>query len=322
MQLPPQVRERLEQLSRQIPLAELRRAAEQLTTNYKSGQAPQALSSPVARLAYLIVRLPATYAACATAFRYSTDRLPGFASTSMLDLGSGPGTAILAAQPVFPTLAKFTAFERDAALLALSEHLVNAPVERQAHDLRTSVFPTADLVVASYALNELPAKDRPAIIARAWAAAQQVMIVIEPGTPEGYAHILAVREQLLAAGGVMAAPCPHVQRCPMMGTKDWCHFAARVERTSLHRQLKSGALGHEDEKFSYIAFAKRPGHLPPARIVRHPLQHPGHVKLALCTDGRLESVTVTRSQKSLYKDARRARWGDAWPFSYTENDEE
>ena len=125
------------------------------------------------------------------------------------------------------------------------------------------------------------------------------------------------------------APCPHQKACPMAAVGDWCHFSQRVERTSQHRQLKGGTLGYEDEKFSYLIAARpvaaKPDGSPavsdgntdalPAisRIVRHPLKHSGHVKLSLCTpQGQIENRTIARSNKSAYKLARKAEWGDTW----------
>jgi ribosomal protein RSM22 (predicted rRNA methylase) len=93
----------------------------------------------------------------------------------------------------------------------------------------------------------------------------------------------------------------------MAAAGDWCHFSQRVERTSQHRQLKGGALGYEDEKFSYLIAAKSTVLSKGARIVRHPGKHSGHVQLALCTaEGKLENHTVTRSSKEAYKRARKA----------------
>jgi len=79
-------------------------------------------------------------------------------------------------------------------------------------------------------------------------------------------------------------------------------FPVRVERTSLHRRLKGGVLGYEDEKFSYL-IATRPqaSRPPPARIVRHPQKHSGHIRLTLCTAQGIEQRTITKSQKEPYK---------------------
>jgi ribosomal protein RSM22 (predicted rRNA methylase) len=98
----------------------------------------------------------------------------------------------------------------------------------------------------------------------------------------------------------------------MFATGDWCHFAARVERTAEHRRLKSGALGYEDEKFSYIVAAKRPVALPDSRVLRHPLIHPGHMRLTLCRPQQPESKLVTKSHKTLWRYARKLDWGDPW----------
>ncbi|HKX33439.1 MAG TPA: small ribosomal subunit Rsm22 family protein, partial [Blastocatellia bacterium] len=99
--------------------------------------------------------------------------------------------------------------------------------------------------------------------------------------------------------------------CPMPAD-DWCHFSRRVERSSLHRRLKGAELGYEDEKFSYVAVTREP--LPPAaaRVLRHPLRHPGVVKLRLCAADGLTALTVSRKGKEAWRQARKIDWGDAW----------
>ncbi|WP_107393521.1 small ribosomal subunit Rsm22 family protein, partial [Streptomyces abyssalis] len=176
-------------------------------------------------------------------------------------------------------------------------------------------LPTADLVTVSYVLGELPERDRLAVVDAA-ARAGQAVVVTEPGTPGGYARIIAARDQLAAAGLRVLAPCPHSAPCPMVPGEDWCHFAARVNRSSLHRQVKGGSLPYEDEKFSYVA-AARPGVTgDPAdgRIVRRPQKRKGQVLLELCTaDSGLRPATVTKRHGTDYRRARDAKWGDAWP---------
>ena len=99
----------------------------------------------------------------------------------------------------------------------------------------------------------------------------------------------------------------------MPGT-DWCHFSARVSRSSLHRQVKGGSLAYEDEKFSYVAATRLPAEPAPARVVRRPQIRKGQVLLDLCeADEELRRTTVTKRHGDLYKAARDAAWGDAWP---------
>lgn len=317
MQLPEAVREKLEELAEGIPLTQLRAAAQRLSDAYRAAAPSSAFDSEAARIAYLLVRLPATYTACAAAFKHCAELMTDFAPESLLDLGSGPGPAIIAAHEQFPSLHTVTAIERDRELANFGDQIIprgDLVVRRVEQDLVATELPPADVVVASYALGELSPNHRAVIVERAWRAAKRLLVVVEPGTPEGYACTLSVRSQLLAAGAQIVAPCPHAERCPMQGTRDWCHFAARVERTSLHRQLKGGELGHEDEKYSYVSFVKTGIGLPKARIVRHPQQLRGHIKLQLCVDGeRIRQEVVTRSQKGLYRAARRAKWGDVWP---------
>ena len=98
----------------------------------------------------------------------------------------------------------------------------------------------------------------------------------------------------------------------MADTKDWCHFSARLERTSVHRRLKDASLGYEDEKFSYLIFSKSPVVAAEDRIIRHPRIHGGHVQLELCSPNGLQRITVGKSKKEAYRRARKVGWGDAW----------
>lgn len=93
---------------------------------------------------------------------------------------------------------------------------------------------------------------------------------------------------------------------------DWCHFAARVERSAEHRRLKGGELGYEDEKFSYVVASRLPVDAAGSRIVRHPMRYSGYTKLQLCTPEDLREETVTRSQKERYRKVKRKEWGSAW----------
>jgi ribosomal protein RSM22 (predicted rRNA methylase) len=182
-------------------------------------------------------------------------------------------------------------------------------------------MPAADLVTISYVLGELTDGQQAAILTLAVRSAPAVML-IEPGTPAGHRRILAARDRLLAAGYRLAAPCPHPNACPLAVAGDWCHFAARLPRSAMHRQVKGGELGYEDEKFSYVVAVRPdaaepgapPDPVPPAaRIVRRPQQRKGLVTLELCRrDGSAARHLVGKSAGESYREARKSSWGDRW----------
>lgn len=297
------------------------RASAELTRHYKAANfSSPAIKTDLHRAAYLLVRLPATYAASARVFAEIRRLAPQAGIASMLDLGAGPGTAIFAAAQIFPDLRSVQLVEssRDwlhlgRRLAADSSYTALARAQWMQHDLRAEFeVPPHDLVVISYALGELSETARQNLISRAWKWTSEFLVVIEPGTTRGFTAILAARSALISDGAHILAPCPHHDACPMAGTRDWCHFAERVERTSQHRRLKGAALGYEDEKFSYIIASRQAIQPASARIVRHPKKLGGHVQLTLCSKSGIETRTVARSAKEAYRQARKAEWGDAW----------
>jgi ribosomal protein RSM22 (predicted rRNA methylase) len=329
MQLPPTLRRAVEQELAACDGSKLRAASARLSECYREADstlAPAALSNDEQRAAYLAVRLPATFAAVVAALTWTRESCGNGVNSevsSVLDLGSGPGTVLWAATQVFPTLHSATAIERDSKLIEiarrLSAHSAHCAL-REATWMQgdlTAKLPEGawDLVVCSYTLNELREEQRAEFIRKAWARTKKLLVVIEPGTKLGFANVLALRTRLLADGATLAAPCPNSLACPMARCGDWCHFAARVERTADHRRLKDATLGHEDEKFSYAAFSRSPQspvQSPSARIVRHTKVFSGYTQLTLCKEGEIANTTITRSKKEDWRRLKRLGWGDAW----------
>ncbi len=325
MRFPPALRQAIENEISQHDPAALTRASAQVTERYKAGDYTRApLDSPAARLAYARVRMPATFAANAHVFGAIATAIANQAVEmdlrSLLDLGAGPGTSMWAAAEIFPSIQRFTLVERDRELAdfgrRLAFHASSDAVRSACWDNRDlsalSDLEPHDVVVFSYVLGELSPHSFEATLRSAWMKARHLLVIIEPGTPRNFARLIASRSLLLDSGAHPLAPCPHSAQCPMALAGDWCHFAARLERTAEHRRAKSGSLGYEDEKFSYFIAAKSPLPLPSARIVRHTMKYKGHVRLTLCTPGGLQNQTVSKSQKVAYKHARKAEWGDAW----------
>jgi ribosomal protein RSM22 (predicted rRNA methylase) len=268
-------------------------------------------------LAYLAVRLPATYAAVRASLAAVADARPDFAPRTALDIGAGPGTALWAAADCWPGLSDALLVEASPIFRACGEQLAaEAPLPRvtwRSADIAREAIDgdPRDLVTLAYALNEVATEDRPHVIERLWRLTADTLFIVEPGTPAGWQRILAARAQLIAAGAHVVAPCPHAQGCPLK-SPDWCHFARRVARSRVHRQAKSADVPWEDEKFSYVAVSRQAAPAAGARVVAHPRKASSRVTLKLCRpDGSAAEQLFSRRDGDLYKRAARSDWGSS-----------
>jgi ribosomal protein RSM22 (predicted rRNA methylase) len=319
MELPAPLRAAVDRALEGIPLAELQRAAGILSSRYRAElrDGRLHLDGDLAIKAYLATRLPATYAAVRTSLEAAAETLADFAPASLLDIGSGPGTALWAARDCWPSLTKARLVEAsDAARKtgsALSDHLPGVTTDWVSGNAAKSLDGSlpADLVTMAYVLDELDPPTIAPLIERLWSLTQTLLVIVEPGTPAGWQRILTVRSQLIAAGAHVAAPCPHEAPCPLT-QPDWCHFARRVARSRLHRLAKSGDAPFEDEKYIFIAAARQKVADRPSRVLAPPRQGKGRIELKLCQpDGAVAQAQLSKRDGDVYKVARRADWGDA-----------
>ncbi len=320
--LPSPVQEILSQEFMHVKLAEFEKAFSSLSTSYRSGKkkSHSFIRNEKEHLLYLATRLPATYAAVCEVF-YAFQKVVGVVEEgSILDIGTGPGTLLVAAWKMGISFSKATLIESDAAWRVWAEKIIRSlhphlPLEWHFEDigkLLLKKLPAHDLVTLSYSLNELPHESRTKILEGCWNLTQKFLFLIEPGTPEGFSRIREARDFLLHKGAHILAPCTHAMECPM-SKNDWCHFSARFARTSLHRRIKGATLGHEDEKYSYVIVSRQPHSLSDGRIVHTPQKNKGHIGLPLCRDGKIEVKIFSKKQGDLYKQACRSNWGDSWP---------
>ncbi|MEU8755353.1 small ribosomal subunit Rsm22 family protein [Streptomyces chartreusis] len=304
-----------------LPPRQAAQAVDRLIANYR-GATPT--DAPILRdradvAAYAAYRMPATFEAVHSALEAFARTVPDWTPATHTDVGGGTGAATWAVSTTWPGERSVTVLDWAEPALAIGREIAAAdPTLDKARWQRTRIDSTltldpTDLVTVSYVLNELTAGDRAALLDTVASAALTVVIV-EPGTPDGYTRVIEARDRLIAAGFRIAAPCPHSAACPIVPGTDWCHFSARVSRSSLHRRIKGGSLAYEDEKFSYVAATRLPATPAPARVVRKPQIRKGQVLLDLCeTDPSLHRTTITKRHGDLYKAARDTEWGDAWP---------
>jgi ribosomal protein RSM22 (predicted rRNA methylase) len=321
--LPESLSGALEDALAGTPARELARSVSFLTDRYRSGREASVpiLSSAADVAAYAAYRMPATYAAVRAACGQFSALATGFCPRTQLDVGGGTGAAIWAAADVWGSLEQIEVLERVPMAIELGKRLAQAAPSAAVRTATWRLFvlgrqpalPQADLATMSYVLGELAEADRAGVV-RELAARAAAVALVEPGTPAGYARVLAARTTLIEAGLTIIAPCPHDLRCPLTPGQDWCHFTARINRSSVHRRLKGGSLGYEDEKFSYVVATRSRWAQAPGRVLRHPRLGKGAVTMTLCAaDPGLVTETVFRRDKARYRQARDAAWGDAWP---------
>ncbi|MBX9825278.1 MAG: methyltransferase type 11 [Xanthobacteraceae bacterium] len=319
MELPPLLRQAVDRALSGIPLADLAATAAALSRRYREERRDGALHVGSHRdaLAYLAVRLPATYAAVRAGFAAVAVARPDFAPRTVLDIGAGPGTALWAAADCWPDLGDALLVEASPVFRACGEALAaDAGLPRstwRGADIAADPIDGAprDLVAMAYVLNELAPESRPQVLDRLWQATGDTLVIVEPGTPAGWQRVLAARRQLIERGAYVIAPCPHARDCPLVAP-DWCHFAERVARSRLHRQAKGGVVPWEDEKFSYVALSRKPAPAAGARVIAWPRKGSGRVTLKLCRpDGSVGEQLFSRRDGELFKRATRCGWGSS-----------
>jgi ribosomal protein RSM22 (predicted rRNA methylase) len=306
---------RLEAVSR----GALRDSAQTISDTYRAGGTSHIIHSEQDALAYAVVRMPATYAAVRATLAQAMQIVPEFAPRSILDVGAGPGTASWAAGDAWPSIERTTLIDSNARLLALAGQL---GASRDAPGFDASVMqgdaiealngaPVADVVMASYALTEIVPAALTGILTQLWTLTGRLLVVVEPGTANGFQRILSYRNVLLANSAQIIAPCSHEGLCPLAESARWCHFSERLPRSRDHQITKSASVPYEDEKFAYLIAGKGfPGLSKGRRILATPNVSKGGISLSLCAPERMEERTVSRSDRAAYKAAKRYGWGD------------
>ena len=308
MDLPFEIKNKLESLLDGYSLSTLKNTSFLISESYKSSD--NHLKDDLTTKVYSVVRFPATYSACYDALSH-TFELVDYEIKSLVDVGGGSGASSLAASTIFPSI-NVSVFEKEEKMIEIGKYLFsdNDKVSYKKFDVtKEEINDQADLVVASYLLNELDEPVRLDVVKKMWESTDGVLLIVEPGTAKGFEIIRSVRDYLSSIGGEIIAPCPNIDKCPMKDN-NWCHFSSRVNRSKLHKTLKEGDSPFEDEKYSYIAFCKKKVNRCSSRILRHPNIYNGYVELDICSSSGENKLKVSKKDKEAYKLARKAKAGD------------
>ncbi len=318
MELPYELKQIIENEAQKIKTSSLSAAAEAISEKYRreKGDGSRIVTDRTETAAYSAVRMPATFGAVSAALSYAKE-CADIEIRSLIDAGAGTGAAAWAFAEVFNEAERVICLEREASMSSFGRYLMEEggfPAEYlwKEFDISTDeITDKADLVTASYMLNELNEKSRIRAVEKLLNGAEKMLLIVEPGTMAGYRNIIAAREFLISAGARIAAPCPAQCACPLP-ENDWCHFTVRVPRTRLHKSLKGGDAPYEDEKFCYIAAVRGEVKLCKNRILRHPKIESGKITLRLCSGGNITEQIVTKKNGDLFKKARKSDCGDSF----------
>ena len=320
--LPEPLEAAIEQALKTVPASQWLSAARRLSDVYRAertGPAAPLARGVAASLGYAALILPAAYAQLCGAMAATAARAPDWRPSTLLDLGSGPGTALWAAAAQWPSLTQMTAWEREPAFITLGRLLTRAAPHHAVAAARWEAVtlgppfppstPRYDLVILGHVLNELAEPLRSAVVEAAWAHTAGVLLIVEPGTSAAFPVVRAARDQLLAQGARTLAPCAHDAPCPL--TKDWCHFPQRLERPHFQRRAKEASAGWEESKFSYAALARFPPPTPIwGRLIHQPQVGKGSVELIVSSREGIVRPRILKRHRGPFRDARDLRWGD------------
>jgi ribosomal protein RSM22 (predicted rRNA methylase) len=269
--------------------------------------------------AYGLFFFPRAYARTLRVLRECAARtrlpVPDRGPLRILDLGAGTGAAGLAAlalaaerHPDRPLELELVdqargGFEPARRLFDAGRSLwPHASLRETVGDLRTYRGDTrADLVLASFALNEWIEQD-PAADLAAWVAERMTglrpggwLVLLEPSLRLTCERMERLRDTLAAARRFrILAPCPHHQACPMLAAKrGWCHEVRQwTAPESLHWINRTLRRDVHLLKFSFLALENAPpADAPWTRLVSPVAREKGKYTAHGCApDGTLHTL--------------------------------
>lgn len=191
MDLPIELRNELEDRISSSQIKELIQNTKSLSEKYRneSGNSKRLLTTSKEATAYSLFRMPATYGAVYKALEHTFNLIEDKIHT-LLDVGAGTGAASWAASELLD-INNIICLEREKAMSELGADLVKCSSleglkksKWLRRDLvKDNIEEKAELVIASYVLNEMKKEERMKVLKKLWNSTEKILVIIEPGTP-------------------------------------------------------------------------------------------------------------------------------------------
>ncbi|XP_076829791.1 ribosome assembly protein METTL17, mitochondrial [Brachyhypopomus gauderio] len=291
---------------------------------------------------YMAARLAGGYAAVLRALNEIKKRDIAFSPYSLLDFGSGLGTALWASHTLWgDSLKEYVCVDACGDMNTLAEQLLTGGSESGEPLIKHVYFRQflpvspkvqADLVVAAFSLSELASQaDRQETVLTLWRKTSSYLVLVENGTKEGHQILMEARDILLKSEEKVThdsrrpatfAPCTHELPCPKLLSQKIvpCNFLQSYSPLPL-----PGNPEKQQEKFSYLIMSRVKqedvGEVDWARLTGPVHRRTRHVQCqACCASGELKQIAVTARHhgRHIYRCARNSDWGDRLPVIQAE----
>lgn len=275
------------------------------------------------KLAYLAMRFPATYAQIYSALSQLSQRLPEWKPDSILDLGCGPGTGIIAATEIWPSIHRTTGIDREQYFLRIAEEITYNSKKtlssgwRQATLVQWMASDTNsyDLIIVANVLNEIPHSQREEIINACSAHATGIVLVLEPGTSSGFQIIQNTAKYVHGKKRLVA---PYIDNTFVESDDYWIHFSQRFQRPEFQRRIRQGmrenslmASDWEDATYCFVAWGNASGEkklwgLSIGKVEKFK----GYLILPVLTKDGILQARVLKRHKDIYNKIKYTKWGE------------
>lgn len=212
--------------------------------------------------------------------------------TEVVDFGSGPGTAELAAHDEGLDFTNWIFIEKSLDAQFWHKQLLrdlNLPSNNRnwAPSMEGRSSPQT-LVIASYSINEL--SEWPS-----WMLEAEALMIVEPSNQEVSRRLQIKRQELLDHGYYAWAPCTHQKKCPLLehSKSDWCHTRVHVDLPKRLKEIENYLpMKNDSLTYSYLLMRRTPpSHANEIRVIGDTLYERGKVRQAVCRNSNREFLT-------------------------------